>query len=200
MSWMPLLIPLVSFWTHPPIYCTKITQPPLLCQILSDAHHLCIPPYGISLHKFKRVSPLKKFSNHLNRDLDVNAHVRKGLIYIFNPGSRILEQTYQVDSMGPHQPAAPMPTFSTSMIAAAFLPASRGLTAGDDETSASGEFKMREAAPSYVFRLLVTAAKASRSVGPTAVFCGSDPGCREWYEVGGEVGPSVIRIFVVGSH
>ena len=88
----------------------------------------------------------------------------------------------------------------TSMIAAAFLPTSRGLTAGDDETSASGEFKMREAAPSYVFRLLVTAAKASRSVGPTAVFCGSDPGCREWYEVGEEVGPSVIRIFVVGSH
>ena len=155
------------------------------------------PLRHISLHKFKRVSPLKKFSNHLTRDLDDNANLRN---YIFNPGLRILEQTYQVDSMGPHQPAAPLPTFSTSMIAAAFLPTSRGLTAGDDETSASGEFKMREAAPSYVFRLLVTAAKASRSVGPTAVFCGSDPGCREWYEVGGEVGPSVIRIFVVGSH
>ena len=81
----------------------------------------------------------------MTRDLDVNAHIRKGLIYIFCPGLRILGQTYQVHSMGPHQPAAPLPTFSTSMIAAAFLPASRGLTAGDDETGTSGEFKMREA-------------------------------------------------------
>ena len=55
-----------------------------------------------------------------------------------------------------------------------------------------------EAALSSVFRLIVT---EGFEIGQSGVYRRSDSRCREWYEVGGrEVGPSVIRIFVVSNH